>query len=357
MDIIAARLRNQHLAGNTLKTAQEVVAQLGAVQSQEYAAAKWALAQRLGPTTNAQLDEFFNSGQILRTHVMRPTWHFVTPEDILWMLELTAPRISQAMAYYNRKLELDRALFDRSNQIIGTALAGGNFLTRLELERVLKTKGVSASGQRLGHIMMQAELDGVICSGPLKGKQFTYALLSERAPHAKRLGKEESLALLAQRYFKSHGPATTKDFAWWSGLTNVDAKLGVQLARNLASEIINGHEYWFGQDTKEATYIPQLTLLSVYDEYVIAYSDYTPVFPPHAQSLVKLLGNAWLNYVVVKDGHVIGSFRRQAKPKELHLEFRLVVPVSKADKALIIGAAEQYAAFFGLPLHASYTLS
>ncbi|HSX17721.1 MAG TPA: winged helix DNA-binding domain-containing protein [Patescibacteria group bacterium] len=357
MDIIAARLHNQHLAGNPLKTAQQVVAHLGAVQSQEYAAAKWALAQRLGSTTNAQLDELFNSGQILRTHVMRPTWHFVTPEDILWMVELTAPRISQAMAYYNRKLELDRPFFDRSNHIIGAALAGGNFLTRQELAQALAAKGVSASGQRLGHVMMQAELDGVICSGPLKGKQFTYALLSERAPHAKRLGKDESLALLAQRYFKSHGPATAKDFAWWSGLTNTDAKQGVQLAKNLASETINGTEYWFGEGAKEAAHIPKLMLLSVYDEYVIAYSDYTPVFPPHAQSLVKLLGNAWLNYVVVKDGHVIGSFRRQVKPKELHLEFRLVVSVSKADKALIASAAKQYAAFFGLPLRVSYSAS
>jgi hypothetical protein len=354
MDIVATRLHNQHLAGNPLKTAKEVVAHLGAVQAQEYPAGKWALAMRLKDTTNAKLDKLFNSGEILRTHVMRPTWHFVTPEDILWMLELTAPRIGQLMAYYNRKLELDRAFFDRSNYIIGEALAGGTFLTRQELTHTLSRHGINASGQRMGHIIMQAELDGVICSGPLKGKQFSYALLSERAPHAKRFGREESLALLTERYFISHGPATIQDFAWWSGLTIADAKLGIQLGKKLTSQRIDSKEYWFGRATRATAPIPKIMLLSVYDEYVIAYSDYTPVFPPQAHNLTKLLGNAWLNYVALKDGRIIGSFRRQSMPKEMRLEFRLVAQIIDTDKKLIESTAGQYAAFFGLPARVSF---
>jgi hypothetical protein len=262
------------------------------------------------------------------------------------------------MAYYNRKLELNDAFFQKSNQIIGEALAGGNFLTRQELAGTLSAHGIDASGQRLGHIMMQAELDAVICSGPLKGKQFSYALLSERASNAKRLDKRESLVLLAERYFTSHGPATIQDFAWWSGLTNADAKLGVQLSKKMTNQIVDTKEYWFGDAShpaQTATPIPKLILLSVYDEYVIAYNDYTPVFPPQAHNLTKLLGNAWLNYVVVKDGRVIGSFRRQIKPKEMRLEFRLVVPITKADKQLIESTAEQYASFFDLPAKVSYS--
>lgn len=355
MDIVTERLHNQHLIGNPFKSAQEVVAHLGAVQAQDYPGGKWALAMRLNKSSNAELDELFNSGKILRTHVMRPTWHFVMPDDILWMLELTAPRIERQMAYYNRKLELDRAFFDKSSDIIGEALVGGNFLTRQELARVLAEHGINASGQRLGHIMMQAELDGVICSGPLKGKQFSYALLSERAPHAAHLSREESLALLAERYFKSHGPATFKDFAWWSGLTNADAKLGVQLGKQLTSQVIDGKEYWSGHSAHSSSPIPKIMLLSVYDEYVIAYNDYTPVFPPEANRLTKLLGNAWLSYVIVKNGRVIGSVRRQSTPKEMKLDFRLVAPITKTDKRLVESTAKQYASFFGLPASVSYS--
>jgi hypothetical protein len=354
MDIVAARLHNQHLADNPLKTAEEVVKHLGAVQAQEYPGAKWALAQRLEKTTNAQLDELFNAGKILRTHVMRPTWHFVAPEDIVWMLELTAPRIEQAMSYYNRKLQLDRAFFNKSDHIIGEALAGDNFLTRQELARALASHGIEASTQRLGHIMMQAELDRIICSGPLRGKQFTYALLSERAPHAKSLGRDASLALLAERYFTGHGPATVQDFVWWSGLTAADAKLGLRLAKKLASQTIGGKEYWFGGATQAAAHIPKLMLLSIYDEYVIAYSDYTPVFPPETHNLTKLLGNAWLNYVVVQNGRVAGTFRRQVKPKEIHLEFRLAPPLTEISKTSLESSAQRYAAFFNLPLRVSY---
>lgn len=354
MDIIATRLHSQLLAGNPLATPEEVVEHLGAVQAQEYPAAKWALSQRLIHPANAQLDEAFNAGSILRTHVMRPTWHFVTPKDIRWMLELTAPRIAQIMGYYNRKLDLDRAFFDKSNAVIGQALAGGTFMTRAELAEVLASHGIQAKGQRLGHIMMQAELDAVICSGPLKGKQFTYALLSERAPQAKRLDRDESIVLLAERYFTSHGPATIHDFAWWSGLTVADAKRGTQLSKRLVNEKVGQTEYWFGENAKQAVNIPKLQLLSIYDEYLIAYSDYTPVFPPHAAKLTALIGNAWLNYIVVKNGKVIGTFRRQAKPKEIHLSFQFVVPVTSSDTALLEKLAHRHAAFFGLPASISY---
>jgi hypothetical protein len=350
MDIVAMRLQNHHLAGNPVASAEEVARQTGAIQAQEYPAAKWALAKRLTNPTNAHLDELFNAGKLLRTHVMRPTWHFVLPEDIRWMLTLTAPRVSQAMSYYNRKLELDRVFFDRSNSIIGEALAGGNFLTRQELAKILISHGIKASTQRLGHIMMQAELDAVICSGPLKGKQFTYALLSERAPRAKRLSRDESIALLTERYFTSHGPATVQDFAWWSGLTIADARYGLHISKNLISEKINDKDYWLHQAAHPARHLPKLMLLSIYDEYLIAYKDYSPVFPPHAQHLTTLMGNAQLNYTVVKEGRVIGTFRRQAKPTEIQLTFKLLTPVTGADKALIEAEAKQHAAFFGLPL-------
>src|SRR5262245_24524323 len=168
------------------------------------------------------IDELFNEGKILRTHVMRPTWHFVMPEDIRWMLKLTAPRINAVSAYYFRKMELDQAVLARSNAAISKALRGKH-LTREELGQVLGRAKIDAKGLRLIYLMIRAELDAVICSGPLRGKQFTYALLDERVPKCRTLKRDEALAELTIRYFTSHGPALLRDFVWWSGLTITDA--------------------------------------------------------------------------------------------------------------------------------------
>src|SRR6185436_10236792 len=176
-DIAHQRLHNQHLSATTLKSLKEVVGYLGAVQAQDYAGAKWAIGQRIPNATDAAIDRSFNEGEILRTHVMRPTWHFVTPADIRWILELTAPRVHAANAYMYRKLELNDAIFKRSNAVLAKALQGGMQLTRTELASAFNKAGIIADGLRLGYFMMYAELEGLICSGGRRGKQFTYALL------------------------------------------------------------------------------------------------------------------------------------------------------------------------------------
>src|SRR5436190_10253869 len=230
-DIAHRRMRNQRLVGAPFATPDEAVGLLVAVQSQDYAGAKWAVGQRVRGATDAALERAFDSGAILRTHVLRPTWHFVTPADIRWLLKLTAPRVSAAMAYYNRKFELDARTFRRSQSLLAKALEGGRHLTREELTQVLERAGIGCKELRPTLLMMQAELDAVITSGPRRGKQFTYALLDERAPPEKTLARDEGLAVLALRYFASHGPAQIRDFAWWSGLTIADAKAGVAMAR------------------------------------------------------------------------------------------------------------------------------
>lgn len=159
--------------------------------------AKWSIAQRTRDVTNAALDRAFAEGAILRTHVLRPTWHFVLPADIRWLIELTAPRINARMAYYDRQLELTAAVFSKSNALIRRTLASGRHRTRKELAAVLHKGGIVANTQRLGHLMMRAELDLVICSGAPKGKQHTYALVEERAPRANALVAEPEIARLA----------------------------------------------------------------------------------------------------------------------------------------------------------------
>src|SRR5215471_4517627 len=195
LDIAHRRLHNQHLTHRTLETPQALVEWLGAVQAQDFAAAKWALGLRLRGVTDDSIEQAFTDGALLRTHVMRPTWHFVSPADIGWLLALTAPRVQQALAYSNRKLELDEVVLRHTNAVLANALQGGKQLTRDELTTVLQQAGVATAGElRVTHMLMRAELDGVICSGARRGKQFTYALLAERAPQARSLDRDKALA-------------------------------------------------------------------------------------------------------------------------------------------------------------------
>jgi hypothetical protein len=174
LSITCLRLGNQRLSGGCFAQPEDVVSWLGAVQAQEYGDTKWALGLRMQRAGDAQIERAFGEGKILRTHVMRPTWHFVAPADIRWMLALTAPRVSTRMAPYNRRLELDAATFRRSEKAMVRALRGGAQLTRQELKAVLQRAGIRVDGtQRLAHIVMQAELDAVICSGARRGRHFT----------------------------------------------------------------------------------------------------------------------------------------------------------------------------------------
>ncbi|MGH9883745.1 MAG: winged helix DNA-binding domain-containing protein, partial [Pyrinomonadaceae bacterium] len=282
LDIASQRLRNQRLSSPHFKKPADVVKWLGAVQAQDYYGAKWALGQRMREATDEAIEQAFTEGTILRTHVMRPTWHFVAPADIRWMLKLTAPRVNATISSYYRKHELDQAVFRRTNKALANALKGGNHLTRDVLRKVVQQAGISTKGLRLVFMLARAELDGVICSGARRGKQFTYALLEERVPKTQALARDEALAELTLRYFTSHGPATVQDFAWWSGLTATDARAGLDMVqRHLFEEVIEGKPYWLSASmptVKRASRVAHL--LPTYDEYLIAYRDRTAALDP-----------------------------------------------------------------------------
>ena len=242
--ISTRRLRNQRISRTGFAAPEQVVDWLGAMQAQEYEPATWALALRMkGSPVRTDIEAAFEEGRILRTHVMRPTWHFVTPEAIRWLLDLTGPCVQRRMAVYNRRLELDPPTMTRAAKIFERALRDRQFLTRTELGERLRRAGLEATTMRLAHLAMHAELAGVICSGPRRGKQFTYGLIAERAPDARRLERDEALAELARRFLRSHGPATVRDFVWWSGLSTADARRGFEACR-AASEVVHGLTYW-----------------------------------------------------------------------------------------------------------------
>jgi hypothetical protein len=195
--------------------------------------------------TDDVVEKAFAEGSILRTHVLRPTWHFVAPADIRWMLELTAPRVKSAIGFNCRRMSMDDAIFARSRKVLVAALRGGRQLTRDALRRAIQRAGIATDDVRLVLILMRAELDGVICSGARIGKQFTYALLDERVPRTKALTRDAALAELTRRYFTSRGPATVQDFVWWSGLTVADARAGIEMTgRRLVREVIDGTACW-----------------------------------------------------------------------------------------------------------------
>jgi winged helix DNA-binding protein len=281
-DLAARRLHSQRLAGTPCTSPVDVVSWLTAVQSQDYGGAKWGIAQRTVDITEAEIDQLFDEGAILRTHVLRPTWHFVLPDDIRWLLELTGPRVRAGLASRYRQLEIDDDLIARAYAAFAEALSGGRSLTRPEMGDVLRVSGIVTEGQRLPHLLMAAELDGLIISGPRRGKQHTFALLAERAPNAGSLPREEALAELTRRYFTSHGPAQLQDFAWWSGLSLTDIRTGIALAGDrLAHEVVDGKDYWFDAEAGiEADGIGPAHLLPNFDEYTVSYRDRAAAIDP-----------------------------------------------------------------------------
>lgn len=349
MDIARRRLAAQHLTNPVLVDAADVVRVLGAVQSQDYSGAKWAIGMRSRGVTDASVERAVNEGRIIRTHVLRPTWHFVDPGDVRWMLALTAPRIKRVMSYYNAQLGLDDALLRRTNGILERALRDGKQLTRTELAEALRRSRVDASGSfRLPRILMNAELDALVCSGGRRGKQFTYALLEERVPAARPLARDEALLELSRRYFTTRGPATPNDFAWWSGLTVADARRGIEMmGAELEREAIDGQAYWAVPSAVKRWRTPLVHLLPNYDELFIGHKDRSALGKRLASVDLVTGGDALTAYVIVVDGQLVGGWKRSATAKSVSIDLKLLVRLSAAERAALGAAARRYGAFLG----------
>jgi hypothetical protein len=347
-DIAARRLHAQRLTGEPFTSAVEAVRWLGAVQSQDYGGAKWALGQRTAGAVERDIDRLFDEGAILRTHVLRPTWHFVLPDDIRWLLELTGPRIRAGLAARYRQLEIDDGVAARACEAFTSALEGGRYLTRPELGEVLRAAGISPEGQRLPHLLSRAELEGLVASGPRRGKQLTYALLEERAPKARVLDRPEALAELATRYFRSHGPAQVQDFVWWSGLTVADARSGIALAgAALARQVAEGKDYWFDAQAEEPCHAAgEAHLLPNFDEYTVAYRDRAEAMHvDHSVEPAFILSN-----VVTVGGRVRGAWRRTVVRGAVRVEVRLLGRMQAAEEAAVEEAGHRLGRFLECPV-------
>lgn len=351
-NLLGQRLGNQRLATTSFQTPEQVVAWRGAVQAQDVAGARWALGLRANGLTDDVVEQAFDSGRILRTHVLRPTWHFVSPADIRWMLALTGPRVHGFNAYYYRKLELDRRTLSRSHRVFECVLQGGRHLTRLELADSLDRNRIPACGQRLAALVMHAELEGVVCSGPRRGNQFTYALLEERVARAPTLKPNEALAELTRRYFASHGPATVRDFAWWSGLSVREVKTGIAMIKPALDQRVRGDLTYWVPTTNAPTFRIQSTayLLPTYDEYLIAYKDRDEVVAPsRARSVLERAAGEFGQHLVI-DGRLEGSWRRVMKSASMSIEVLTYARLSQEKTRALNQAARRHAAFLKMPV-------
>uniref|UniRef100_A0A831X1J5 Winged helix DNA-binding domain-containing protein n=1 Tax=Thermorudis peleae TaxID=1382356 RepID=A0A831X1J5_9BACT len=347
--IARRRMLAQGLWGRREERPEDVVRRLVAMQAQDFAPAKWAVGQRTGSLADRDVERAFAEGTILRTHVLRPTWHFVLPEDLRWLLALTAPRILARMASRQRELGLDTDVRRRANRAFERAVAEGP-RTRDELARPLEDTGIDPSGQRLPHLLMLAELDGVLVSGPRRGKQHTYVAYDARVPPGPAMSWDEALALLARRYFASRGPATLRDFLKWSSLTAAEGRRGLEaVAGELERIEVDGRTYWF--DPWVAGKMPPspvVDLVHVYDEIVIAYSESRDVLSgPERAGFVTDRG-AFLR-VILLDGRMVGRWR-EVRRRSIQLEVTLYVPLSQDGERMLRAALERYGAFLGEPV-------
>jgi hypothetical protein len=346
-DITQLRLQNQYLASQQFTQPKEIVKWLGAVQAQDYGGAVWALSQRLKGCNSALIEKAFTDGDIIRTHVLRPTWHFVAPEDIRWMLELTAPRVLGFTSFRKRYLGLTDEILLKCAHVLTKILEGGKQLERTMIASALKDAGIATDEQRFIHIMMEMELTQLVCSGGRIGKQFTYALLEERVPKTVVLSREESLAALAERYFSSHGPATLQDYTWWSGLTVADSKKGLEMVKSkFSSGVVDGSTYWF-RDNSIATGKSTAHLLPNYDEYIVSYKDRSAAIAEKDISKADPRGTIFNNTIVI-NGQIKGLWKHTFKKNSVVIEVTPFKPLSKGVKDTINSLSKRYAKFLGL---------
>jgi hypothetical protein len=342
--ILQLRLKNQQLHASSYKKPEELVRWMGAVQAQDYAGCKWAVGVRTMNATDSSVEQAINKGKIVRTHVLRPTWHLVHPEDIRWMLMLTAPRVHAASAFGYRQMELTDAIFKRAHKVLIKSLQGGKELTRIELAKAMQQAKIATDELRFIHLMVHAELEGIVCNGARRDKQFTYALLDERVPPAKPIKREDALIKLTERYFGSHGPATVQDFNWWSGLSAKDAQQGIQLIQsNLISETIQDKTYWMTHATAAIKKpAPSLFLLPAFDEYTVAYKDRSFAVE---ETVAKKTGNGIFKPLLVIDGKVKGIWKRNDKKGHERVDLTPFEKLTSSEIKLVNKEVQRYSTF------------
>ena len=357
--IARRRLRASRLTGPPFTSPREAVGWHLAMQAQDYPPAKWSIGQRSTGLRDDDLDRALTEGSIVRTHVLRPTWHFVAREDLRWLMALSGPRVQRGNARRYGELGLDGRTLARGERVIARALSGGARMTRNELAEALDRSGFDREGQRMPYLLMHLELEAVIGSGGPSGKQQTYALLDGRVPAEPGLDRDPAVMELVRRYLQSHGPATVKDLRWWSGLTMSALRTALaDLAGETSSETVDGLQLW--SLTSRAALPPEggVELLQTYDELVVGYTESRFLGDPAIERARAAWGDRSLpSGGVIVDGWIAGHWRRTVEGKAIRVEAHLYEPRRRGLAARVEAAANELGAFFGRPIAFSVSAS
>ncbi len=354
-EISNLRLINQQVLYSNMKSANDIVKKLCALQAQDYNMVKWALGVRAPGSTNEIIETSIDRGEIIRTHLLRPTWHIVSSEDIYWLLELTAPQIKTTLKSRQKELEITEYVVKKSKKIIEKELIDGHHLTRHELAGKLEESKIRTDNNRASHIFLMAELDGLICSGRIKGKKQTYALLEERVSSKKLFSREEALTELAGRYFITRGPATLQDFAWWSGLSISDSRNAIEMIKtDFISEKFNSSLFWF----KDPLIFPkhkndEIFLLPAFDEFIISYKDRSAALPKENNSKA-VSNNGIFRPIIIYEGRVIGIWKLSRKNDKIIVEVQLFKLINNTIKKMIEKSSKKIGNFLGQNIVITY---
>jgi len=347
--LAAQRLRQQRIGHNPFVSAADTVRWFGAVQAQDYLGSLWAVGLRTRGATENSVERAISERQIVRTWPLRGTLHLVAAEDARWMLDLCGPRtLARNTPRLKREYGIDTRLVANSRKVLSDALRGGNCLPRPELYRRLDHAGIATKASRGLHLLWWLAHEGLICVGPRDGKQQTFVLMDEWLPATPPRSREESLAELARRYFTSHGPATVRDFAWWSGLTATEAAIALEsVARELVAATIDKQIYWHAPVDATTRAARGCHLLPAYDEYTVAYQDRSAIMTSKVAARADS-GHGIFYPPIVIDGQVAGTWSRVLKKDAVAITCRLFAPLDRRQQQALAAAAQRYAKFLGL---------
>jgi hypothetical protein len=346
------RLHGLLLGGSDQTRPEDVVAHLTAVQAQDHGIARWSVAQRTSrPPSLSAVDAAFDAGRLLRTHVLRPTWHFVVPGDLRWLIRLSGPRLDAANARYYRDLDLDARTLARANDVLSGAVDGGH-RTRRELAAALDAAGIASDGGRLPFVLLHAEFTARLCSGAMRGAQHTYAAFDHRVPAGDGPSDDEALATLAWRYFSTRGPATVADFAWWAGLSAADARAGLDAVAGRLDQVVDEDRtyWWAGEDSRRRS-PARIDLVQCFDEAVVSYR--------HPRTVLHLPGvdvramervDGFLHLLLL-EGRVLGHWRPAgtgragggSRPEAVgDVEVRITRPLDPVERRALERGVDRY---------------
>ncbi len=308
------RLASQGLSGPGFGSVPAAVRSMTAMQAQDLQASLWAVGQRVRGSRVSDVRAALDAGEVVRSWPMRGTLHLLAPEDLRWVLDITSGRLIKGLAGRHRELGISAADIDAAAEAALLRVSGGPAASRAELFRAFEQSGQPTAGQRGIHLLGILCQLGLLVQGPLAGNQQLMVAFDDWIKDSRRLGREEGIAEWLLRYLCSHGPATERDFAWWSGIPVTETRAALAAVREKLVELeFEGTTYWLSPQSAALLDggVPgqrSVLALPAFDEFLLGYTDRSIALPAeHADKIVPG-GNGVFKKTIVAGGTVVGTW-------------------------------------------------